>query len=80
MTLQSITHKALRLSRMERIELARLMLDSIMEEENDSPTDVSVSYAQITEIKRRIESYRNGEIQAIPAVEVHQKLAKKYGL
>lgn len=80
MTLQSITYKALKLSRIERIELARLMLDSIMEEENDTSIDIGVSNAQIAEIKRRIESYKNGEIQAIPAEEVHQKLAKKYGL
>ncbi len=80
MTLQLITHKALKLTRLERIELARLMLDSIMKEESDNTIDTGVSNAQIAEIKRRVESYRNGEMQTISAKEVHQKLAKKYGL
>lgn len=56
------------------------MLGSIMEEESDSITNTNVFNAQIAEIKQRIERYRNGEVKAIPAKEVHQRLAKKYGL
>jgi len=82
MTLEIITSEVLKLDRLSRIELIKLVLDSIAREETtvDIEEDAGLTEEQAKEIERRLARYDSGETKAIPGEVVHAEIAKKYGL
>ncbi len=77
MTLDIITSEALKLRKMERLELIQAMLDSIAIEEAD---DWGITDKQAKEIERRLARYDAGKAKAIPGNVAHSEIARKYGL
>ncbi|MEM8523728.1 MAG: addiction module protein [Bacteroidota bacterium] len=71
----ALRQQVLRLTKMERLELARLLLDSLAEEEQES----HLTNAQVTELKSRLQAFREGRMRTISGKDLHQKLTQKYG-
>ncbi len=83
MTLELITSEALRLGRLERLELACLILDSLAQEEKagGAKNDASgLNKKQAKEIENRIKLFETGKMKTIPANRVQANLTKKHGL
>jgi putative addiction module component (TIGR02574 family) len=79
MTVELISSEVLKLSRLQRIEIIRLLVDSIANEEKGQD-DQGVAQAQAEEIDRRLARFDAGEAKAISGELVHAELAQKYGL
>lgn len=77
MTLELIKSEALKLARLERLELIRSVLDSIALEESG---DLGITEDQLREIKHRLKRFDSGESRAIPGEVAHSEIARKYGL
>ncbi|HLM69391.1 MAG TPA: addiction module protein [Longimicrobium sp.] len=72
MTLQELRKHLMDLPRHERAEIAYELLDSVSDDELDEdPAEVEAAWA--AEIKRRIDEYDAGLVEAIPAEEVFAK-------
>jgi len=61
--------EALRLSAADRARLARLLLESLDEAEDQE----QVAAAWETEVARRVAEYRSGDVATIPATEVFRE-------
>ena len=79
MTVELISSEVLKLDRLQRIEIIRLLVDSIAKEEKvqDGP---GLTLAQAEEIDRRLARFDTGEVKPIAGELVHAELAQKYGL
>ena len=75
MSLETLTYEALKLNQADRIALARLILESVDEENN---TSSNILDTQLIEIKRRIALYENGKLARISSKTVHRNISKKY--
>jgi putative addiction module component (TIGR02574 family) len=62
------------LSPEERAQLAMALIESL-----DQGCDEDVEELWLDEAERRLEEYRTGRIEAIPANEVFEKIEKKLG-
>jgi len=62
------------LSPEERAQLAMALIESL-----DQGRDEDVEELWLDEAERRLEGYRTGRIEAIPANEVFEKIEKKLG-
>ncbi|MEN0049834.1 MAG: addiction module protein [Bacteroidota bacterium] len=70
-----LKQQALNLTRIERLEFARLLLDSVAEEEEAD----QLTNPQIEELKNRLKAFREGRMKTISGKDLHQKLTQKYG-
>lgn len=80
MNLQLITSEVLKLDRLERIELIRILAESVVIEErmgNVAAEEPELTSEQAEEIHRRLARFDAGESEAIPGETVHAELAKK---
>lgn len=66
--LEQLETEALELSLPERAHLARRLIASLDEGIDEDPAEVERAWEE--EIRRRLEEYRAGKVQAIPAGEV----------
>ncbi|MEM9886446.1 MAG: addiction module protein [Bacteroidota bacterium] len=66
----TLKQQALNLTFIERIELARLLLDSIVAEEHST----ELSTTQVTELKNRLEAFRRGRMKTISGKELHRRM------
>tara|TARA_R110002049_G_scaffold42310_2_gene126249 strand:- start:931 stop:1167 length:237 start_codon:yes stop_codon:yes gene_type:complete len=67
--LEAISHQALVLPPDQRMELARTLIESVEGSDYESPEE-----AWNDEILQRLQRYREGETQGIPAADVFRKL------
>jgi putative addiction module component (TIGR02574 family) len=70
-TIDAIFDAALSLPRENRATLAEKLAESLSEEDR-----AELSPAWATEIRRRIDAYKRGEMQTIPAEEVMRSLSR----
>lgn len=70
---QQVLEKAVGLPPMERAELVERILASF-----DCPSRVDVDAAWAQEAEDRIDAYGRGEIAAVPASQVFDRIAKKH--
>lgn len=62
----------------ERSTIARLLYESIADEEDDEdPAEVEAAWAE--EIKRRVDEIRTGAVEGIPAEEVFAEMRARFG-
>lgn len=71
-TLEIITHEVLELPRPQQIRLAHYLLS--LDDEQVTP---EIEAAWDDEIVARLESYRNGRIEAVPFEEVKRDIAAR---
>ena len=71
---QQVLEKAVGLPPIERAELVEGILSSF-----DFPTRPDIDAAWAQEAEDRIDAYDRGEIAAIPAATVFERIDKKYG-
>ncbi|MBX9622304.1 MAG: addiction module protein [Gemmataceae bacterium] len=69
LTAEQITAAALAMSEEDRQDLLVQLMDSL-----DGPPDVDYEQAWAEEIKRRLDDYRAGTAETVPAAEVRRKL------
>lgn len=75
---EQVLDQALQLPLHERSMIARLLYESIADEEDDEdPAEVETAWAQ--EIKRRVEEIRTGAVETIPAEEVFAEMRARFG-
>jgi putative addiction module component (TIGR02574 family) len=75
---EQLLDQALLLSIYERSTIARLLYESIADEEDDEdPAEVEAAWAE--EIKRRVDEIRTGAVEGIDADEVMAELRARYG-
>jgi putative addiction module component (TIGR02574 family) len=75
---EHLLDQALLLSIYERSTIARLLYESIADEEDDEdPAEVEAAWAE--EIKRRVEEIRTGAVEGIPAEEVFAEMRARFG-
>ena len=75
---EQLLDQASLLSVYERCEIARLLYESVADEEDDEdPAEVEAAWAE--EIKRRIDEIRSGAVETIPADEVMAELRARFG-
>ena len=72
--IRKIEKQAQELSPKERARLAMALIESL-----DQGQDEDVDELWLDEAERRLEEYRSGRIEAIPANEVFEKIEKKLG-
>ncbi len=65
MTLEQLTAEALQLELDARAELAHRLLVSL-----DEPSESEVEKLWLEEIRRRVQDYRDGKVETVPADEV----------
>lgn len=70
-----LKEQVLSLTKIERLELARLLLDSVAEEEQTN----QLFDSQIAELKNRLKAFREGRMRTITGKDLHEKLTQKYG-
>ena len=70
---QQVLEEAVGLSPIERAELLEGILASF-----DSPARADIDAAWAREAEDRIDAYERGDIAAIPAAQVFEKIEKKY--
>ncbi len=70
---QQVLEKAVELSPIERAELVEGILSSF-----DFPTRVDIDAAWAQEAEDRIDAYDRGDIAAVPAAAVFEKIDKKH--
>ena len=68
---ERIEAEALELPTSERAALAHRLIASLDDGGEDDPTEVEIAWAD--EIPRRLDEYRRGEVQPVPASEVFAK-------
>ena len=68
---ERIEAEALELPTSERAALAHRLIASLDDGGEDDPTEVEIAWAD--EIQRRLDEYRRGEVQPVPASEVFAK-------
>jgi putative addiction module component (TIGR02574 family) len=73
-TLTEVTQDACQLSNVERLKLARILLDF---SEGDTPVE-EVEAAWDEEITRRLEELRSGRVKGIPLDEVRRKMEARF--
>jgi putative addiction module component (TIGR02574 family) len=71
---REIEKQAQNLPAKERARLALALIESL-----DQGEDVDAEELWLDEAERRLEDYRAGRVEAIPANEVFEKIAKKLG-
>ncbi len=71
---RKIEKQAQKLSAKERARLAMALIESL-----DQGEDENVEELWLDEAERRLEDYRAGRIEAIPANEVFERIEKKLG-
>lgn len=74
---EQVLDQALLLSINERSTVARLLYESIAEEDDEDPAEVEAAWAE--EIKRRVDEIRSGAVEGIDADEVMAELRARYG-
>ena len=75
---EQVLDQALLLSIDERSMIARLLYESIADEEDDEdPAEVEAAWAE--EIKRRVDEIRSGAVEGIPAEEVFAEMRARFG-
>jgi len=80
MSMEIIISEVLKLTPLQRIQLIQLIAESIASEEKSKQSQNSISSEQETELERRIQLYKEGKMQTTSALEVNEKMIKKYGL
>ena len=68
---ERIEAEALELPTSERAALAHRLIASLDDGGEDDPTEVEIAWAD--EIQRRLDDYRRGEVQPVPASEIFAK-------
>ncbi len=71
---RDIEKQAQNLPAKERARLALALIESL-----DQGEDIDAEDLWLDEAERRLEDYRAGRVEAIPANEVFEKIAKKLG-
>lgn len=71
---RKIEKQAQELSAKQRARLAMALIESL-----DSGEDEDVEDLWLDEAERRLEDYRTGRIEALPANEVFERIEKKLG-
>lgn len=75
---EQLLDRALLLPVEERSVIARLLYESIADEEDDEdPAEVEAAWAE--EVKRRVEEIRTGAVEGIPAEEVFAEMRARFG-
>lgn len=74
MTCEELLDRALQLPADEREKIARILYESLAEEEDDED---QAAWAE--EIKQRVEEIRNGTVETIPAEEVFAEMRARFG-
>jgi putative addiction module component (TIGR02574 family) len=69
--LESLEAEVLELSSSERAALAHRLIVSLDDGPDDDPTEVELAWE--TEIQRRLDAYRRGEVKTVPSSEVFEK-------
>ncbi len=69
MTLEQLTAEALHLGIEARAELAHRLVESL-----DEPSESEVEKLWLEEVRRRVQDYRDGKVQTIPADVVFRRL------
>ena len=73
---EQLLEQASLLSVCERCEIARLLYESVADDDED-PAEVEGAWAE--EIKRRVEEIRTGAVETIPAEEVFAEMRARFG-
>lgn len=73
MTIKSIQQQALSLPKSERMELMRLLMESLA-----TSDDLHLTALQLKEVQDRLSEYEAGKVTGIPAEQVMQKLYERY--
>ena len=73
-TLEAITLDVLELPRSQRLALARIIFDF-----DDGPADASAEAAWDTEIRARLKTYDEGQLETIPYETFREEMEKRFG-
>jgi len=68
-----VLEEALALPREQRVEVAECLLSSL-----DSASRAEIDAFWVREAKARLDAYRRGETEAVPASEAMEELRRKY--
>lgn len=74
----SIIEEVAKLTRLEKIELARYLLDEVTKEELED--EFELSEEQKMELDRRWEEFENGTAELVTGEQISKELKEKYGI
>lgn len=74
----TIIEEVAKLTKLEKIELARYLLDEVAKDELED--DLELSVEQKAELDRRWEEIENGTAELITGEEFSKELKEKYGI
>lgn len=74
----TIIEEVAKLTKLEKIELARYLLDEVAKDELEDDFELSVE--QKAELDRRWEEIENGTAELVTGEEISKELKEKYGI
>jgi putative addiction module component (TIGR02574 family) len=74
-TLSEVTQEAAELTRPDRLKLARILLE-LSEPEAEPRADVQDAWD--SEIERRLQELRSGQVEGVPLEEVKKKIERRF--
>lgn len=80
MTLEALKSEAQKLGKLELLDFAQFIIESIKDKENNHTPDFQLSKPQKMEVNRRLQDIESDLSSFISGVEAEEQLIKKYGL